>query len=437
MKIIRLSGSGITEGHPQSLPFDLGESGRGRTLVRVEPSSAPGKQPAGPPPVGPEVPYPSYDAPEDARAAYAARQERQRAANAWQWDVDFLPFVSHGRGPQGGTVFLLRAGTAPGPRQRGVLVRLNTSGTYTKGSCGSYSVVWGRVSVVAEGQWAEGDAGRTASGPDALLHVQGPAFIRAVLQGGEGKGWGGRCVLVTAEGRCWMGKTADLAALVTADERPDLAAVVRDMLAATASSTLPDTDPGAGPRIGLLVPGASYAPEDKVVVAWYQTLRDAVAAADALEADAPPEAAGVEHYTTDPALMGPDADWTGLLANLRPALTLPGGAKRPEGVDRVQAGCLMPGACSLVFLATAGGGKRYGHSQIRTSGVEVVARGGYDGRGYYSASESLLAIVTDPDGWSVEWEEIKDGQRVCAVSAGPAGVRKTHADGEVRTDPWA
>jgi hypothetical protein len=420
MKIVNLSGSKVTEGAPQPLPFDLGESGRGRTLVRVDISKAPGKTPVGPPLVGPEVPYAMelfapglyfYDSAKAAEyalqaakcAAYVARQERERVAAAWPWDVDFLP----GRPPQGGAVYLLKAGTAPGPKQRGVLVRLNTAGCYTKGSCGSYAVVHGEATVVAEGRWAEGDAGRVAGGPDVLLHVPGACLIRAVLQGGAGKGWGGRIVVVTKEGKAWMGTAAELAGLITSDERPDLTEVVRAYI--EASKGAPPQDSGWGAKPGP--------------IEWWQILADACTAADALEAAPPAEAAGIEHY-----YLYPIEDWSAFLASLTPKLTLPPGQKVPEGVDRVQAGCLMPGGCSMVILDVGpGGGKRYGYTAPQVNGVEVVGR--KDGRG----KEVVLGIVTDVE-WSISWSESKDGEVIGRYIAGPDGVREM-IGGELH--PWA
>lgn len=437
MKILCLSGSATTEGRPQPIPFSLGESGRGRTLTRVEVSSAPGKIPEGPPPSGPEVPWasaPQFPQKYDERThawisdsdptkvaeyqtakakyeAYTAYEARKKACEAYTYDVDYLVPA---RPQAGGSVFLLKAGTVR-PAQRGVLVRISTRGCYTKGSCGSIELVWGEATKVAEGTWAEGDAGRVAGGPDALWHVPGAAFFRVVLQGGSNKGWGGRCVVVTKDGRVWMGKTTDLAALVTADERPDLSEVVRAMLAVT-TTTPPSTsnyDPSAG----------EYR---QTVVEWYQILRDAVTAADALEAEPPADSEGIEHY-----FLHEPSDWPALLKTF--GLTLPGGQTMPQGVDRVQAGCLMPGAMSMVYLSCGpGGGKRYRLSDVTCVGVRVL--GAIRERPYNR--EEILAIVEDAERWSVSWTESKDGQQIGAYRADASGVTETRPDGTTDLRKW-
>ena len=437
MKIFCLSGSATTEGRPQPIPFTLGESGRGRILTRVEVSSAPGKIPEGPPPAGPEVQWvgtPQLPQKYDERThawvsdtdlakvaeyqqarvkheAYLAYETRKKACESYVYDVDYLV---PSRSQTNCSVFLLKAGTVR-PTQRGVLVRINTAGCYTKASCGSIELVWGDAVKVAEGTWAEGDAGRGASGPDAFYHVPGAAFFRVVLQGGANKGWGGRCVIVTKNGKVWMGKTTDLAALVTADERPDLSEVVRAMLAATAA------DPPSSSTYNHTA--GEY---KQTVVEWYQTLRDAVTTADALEADPPVDSDGIEHY-----FLYEPSDWPSLLKTF--GLTLPGGQTVPQGVDRVQAGCLMPGTMSMVYLSCGpGGGKRYSLSEVICNGVRVVGR--VCERPYNR--EEILGIVEDADEWSVSWTESKDGQQTGSYRAGPEGVLETRPDGSSDLRKW-
>jgi hypothetical protein len=301
------------------------------------------------------------------------------------------------------------------PTQRGVLVRISTRGCYTKGSCGSIDLVWGEATKIAEGTWAEGDAGRVAGGPDALWHVSGAAFFRVVLQGGSGKGWGGRCALVTKDGKVWMGKTTDLAALVTADERPDLSEIVRAMLAATAAAppSASNYDTAAG----------EYR---QTVVEWYRILRDAVAAADTLEAEPSVDSEGIEHY-----FLHEPSDWGALLKTF--GFTLPGGQTVPQGVDRVQAGCLMPGTMSMVYLSCGpGGGKRYSLSDVTCTGVRVL--GSIRERPYNR--EEILAIIEDAEGWSVSWTESKDGQQTGSYRASPDGVLETRPDGTTDLRKW-
>lgn len=349
MKIVSLSGKSVTTGVPQTLPFTLGETGRGRETVAVQ------------------------------------------CQDPTLTDVEYLTV-------RGGPV-ILRASTG---KQRGVLIRLNTRGAYTKGSCGEIAPIWGKVTTLAAGRWAEGDAGRVAAGPDALLHVEGPAFIRACLQGGSGKGWGWRCIVVTGAGAVWMGQTPDLAALITADERPDLSEVVRQMLAEVAPPTEPPVEGH-----------------------WRIVLPIAIAAADALEAETPPESVGVDHY-----FLNQTPDWADLLK--RVGVTLPGGQTAPEGVSEVKAGCLMPGPFSLVVISVGpGGGKRYRYEITAEKGVTVIGRD--QGRGY----ETVVAIVQDQD-WQIAWSSFKDGALTSQSRAQIDGVWTQAADGsDPELLPWA
>lgn len=349
MKILSLSGKSVTTGVPQTLPFTLGETGRGRETVSVQ------------------------------------------CQDPTLTDVEYLTV-------RGGPV-ILRASTG---KQRGVLLRVRTSGAYTKKSCGEITPMWGKVTTLAAGRWAEGDAGRVAHGPDALLHVEDAAFIRVLLQGGSAKGWGWRCVVVTPAGAVWMGTTPELCGVITSDERPDLTKVVRQMLAE-------------------IEPPAEAPPEGH----WRIMLPAAIQAVDTLDQDPPAEAAGVDHYFLNEA-----PNWTDLLK--RVGVTLPAGQTAPAGVSEVKAGCLMPGPFSMVVISIgAGGGKRWGYEITREHGIVVVGRD--QGRGY----ETVIAIVQDED-WQIAWSEYKDGALTVQYRAQIDGLWSLIA-GETESTllPWA
>jgi len=137
-------------------PITLGESGRGRHLEVVPLSNRPAQAPSDPGDVGYFV--------------HGAPPERQHAVL-----------------------------TCPTPSQKGILLRINTKGRYTRDSDGRIALVGGPAKLLTRGTWAEGDAGRLGSGPDELWHVGGPSLFEFVIQGGPSKGGGFRWLVVAED----------------------------------------------------------------------------------------------------------------------------------------------------------------------------------------------------------------------------------------------
>jgi hypothetical protein len=311
-------------GDLQSFPFALGEKGRGRTFeeVRLDKRN---------PPTGDDVGYTTFTA--------GGRQHCVLTA------------------PRG---------------QRGLLLRVDTEGCYTKGSCGSCSVIAGDATVLASGSWAYGIAGRCGSGSDRLYHVPDAAIFSVRISGGEHKGWGPRYIFVDGARdyvRCLRPQEA-VQDLVT-DEDPRLTELCRRF--------------------------AAQLPED---------LSEALAMADQLE-DAPaPDAssAEVKHY------VGYGHSLEGLEEM---GIRIP--PQHTGGLTRGPEGCLIPGEQSLVMLSVGpGGGKRYGYDVRELDGLDVL----YREREHRSAREIIVALTVDPQ-WRVEWTNRKDGEdtETCVASA--------------------
>lgn len=112
-------------------------------------------------------------------------------------------------------------------------------------------------------------------------------------------------------------------------------------------------------------------------------------------------AEGVEHYFTHQI-----SDWTEFLGRFGLS-----GAGEGGGVFKAKEGVLLPGPCSLVCVS-----RRRGGEDFILKGVEEV------GREVSRKTVFFLGIVTDPEGWSIEW----DGAR-----ADWEGIK-----GE-ETTPWA
>lgn len=79
----------------------------------------------------------------------------------------------------------------PALREGEVLVAVFTNRDYTKWRRSGKIERHGPTRIIAEGSWAHGDAGATASGPDQLLAVRPGACWLAV--GGDGVAWWGMC----------------------------------------------------------------------------------------------------------------------------------------------------------------------------------------------------------------------------------------------------
>lgn len=169
-------------GKLQTIPFTLGEAGRGRHLEEIRISNRPGQEPSGPE------------------------------------DVSYFTF-----GPAGSQHVILTRGDA----RRGLLLRISSRGVYTKYSSGRVSLVGGQATLLVSGSFAEGLAGRAGGATDGLWHVEGPSVWDLVIQGGEGKGCGHRYVVVTRSLRVVTVKRADLAQLIATDGDPEVTEVAR------------------------------------------------------------------------------------------------------------------------------------------------------------------------------------------------------------------
>lgn len=334
-------------GSLQTIPFNLGEAGRGRHLEEVRISNRPGQIPSSPE------------------------------------DVGYFTF-----GDQVKHVII----TGP-TKQQGCLVRMNTRGVYTRGSCGSVSLLGGKATLLTEGQWAEGAAGNVASGPDQLWHVLTPSVFSVVLQGGASKGMGHRYVIVTRTFRVVMMKVDQLCQLIATDSDPDVSEVVRAHVA--------------------------HVDED---------VRSAIELADRLEDLAPESAASVQHFVSAVSSMTvvDRVRWFGLAV---PVSLLVG--DEIGGVSGEQSGALVPGTKELLSLSVGpGGGKRYSYVVEECSGITEIRKRSERPNTHMS----LLAVVDDLS-WRVRWTEYRDGAPIAYCVADVRGVHRMQ-QGVVRTEGW-
>lgn len=242
----------------------------------------------------------------------------------------------------------------------------------------------GKHTCVAEGMWACGDAGRLGSGPDALVHLHGPALVRWNMSGGTSKGCGPRYTFVfPARGYVRTLRPRDAVQEVVTDADPLLGEVLR---------SLPDGE----------------LPED---------LRAALVQAQELENAAP--AAQVGHFGNIVKLLS-DA-----------GISCPAGWGATQGVARVEAGILYPGGGVLVGLEVGpGGGKRYAYSDLTCTGLAVIDQTPIKTSGNHCSRERVIGLVNAPD-WSIVWKEWKDGALTAECRADASGIQR----GDY-TDSW-
>lgn len=343
MKIIN-----VRTGQLQSIPFSLGESGRGRWLEEVKISNRPGQMPSNPDDVG----------------YFVFGQERQH-------------------------VIL----TKSNPNQRGVLLRINTEGTYTRNTSGSVTLKGGNAKMLVRGEYAYGDAGRIGGGTDELWHVEGPSVFVVVLCGGSYKGYGPRCLIVTSKFEVFMVKREELCQLIATDENPDVVEAVRqfadqlheDIQAALkVASELEEVDETEVSQV-------HFASE-------WRSIEDVVSS----------------FGIAIPAAMG----------------------NQISGVSGVQAGTIIPGNKALVVLEIGpGGGKRYRFEKVSEAGLTRLK----DSCERPYTRESVLAMVDSPD-WYSAWLNYKDGEITSYVLANAGGIHSYTPDTQmgtaVNTQPW-
>lgn len=337
-------------GKLETIPLTLGEKGRGRWLEEIKVSNRPGQTPSGPDDV-------SY---------FVFGQERKH-------------------------VILTKSDNI----KRGILLRINTSGAYTKGSCGFVHHKGGSAKLLTEGTWAEGAAGRVANGPDQLWHVEGPATFVVNLQGGERKGYGHRYLFVTKSFRTVMIKLADLCQIIATDEDPELIETVR-----------------------------------LFINDLHEDVQQAVKLADELEEHMDEPQADVVHFSSE---------WRSIEEVVKGyGLAIPAAmGDKVKGVSGVQAGTILQGNKALAALEIGpGGGKRYRFEEVSESGITRVKE--ICDRPY--TRKSVLAIVDDSN-WSSAWKEYKDGEVTSYAIANAGGVHRFTPDAEwgypIRTDAWA
>lgn len=349
-------------GNLQAIPFALGETGRGRHFEVVQVSNRPGQVPSGP---------------------------------------DDVSYFQHGVGDRQHVILTSADG------RRGILLRINTVGTYTQGSCGSIDLLAGQAKLVAAGQWAEGGAGRSANGPDQLWHVEGPSLWDVVLQGGAHKGYGHRYLIVTRSLRVTMVTADALAQTIATDSDPEVTEVVREHRGV----------------LGLKVqeaasPFATTARADRCA-----SILAAIDLADRLEEAVPATSGAVTHFASRPVVAAVQSYGIAIPVVMDVVL---------GGVSGVEAGTLVPGACALVDLRIGpGGGKRYSYETVAERGLTMLAQR----RERPYTSESRLCRVDDP-AWMIAWTSSRDGVVTMHVIADAGGCHTVWADGDRHTDPW-
>jgi len=331
----------------QEIPFALGEKGRQRWLEEVKVSNRPGQEPSGPEDVG----YVIFG------------KERKHCIL-----------------------------TKTNPKQKGILLRINTRGAYTRGSCGKIALKGGNAKLLVAGRWAAGHAGSLGNGPDELWHIEGPSVFDVIISGGEYKGFGHHYLIVTRRFEVVVIKEHELCQLITVDERPDVTDVVRQ-----------------------------YIDE------FSEDVKDSLATADKLDSlEAMPEASEARHFVSK--WDGDIASW---IRNFEIAIPASMADEIP-GVSGIESGTLIPGDKSLVALRIGpGGGRRYGYEIIQQEGTKVIARKEHD-----RTAESILATIQS-ENWKVAWIEYKDGDPTAHCLADAGGIHRRWPGGEfLDSEEW-
>jgi hypothetical protein len=345
MKVISVSAWDC--GGLQAIPFVLGERGRGRWEERVEVSNRPGQTPSGPE------------------------------------DVGFLAFG------QGKHIILVKAN----PAQRGVLMRVNTKGTYTRNSFGRVKLEGGEAHLLAKGTFAQGEAGNVGGATDELWHVESPALFTVHIEGGDRKELGKRLLIVTRSFRVVMMRPADLCHLIATDNDPEVSEVCR-----TYRQTLPEDVQASLELAERLDAEFDASPAEKI---------------HHLSTDYKP----IERAVQDARLGIPPA-WRGEI----------------RGVSGVENGILMPGNKALVALQIGiGGGRQYTTQVAKEAGITRLD----DSKA--GDAWGALALIDDPS-WVVAWADFKNGEAIGYSIANGTGVHR-YALGhngwlDPQTTPW-
>lgn len=335
-------------GRAQEIPFSLGEAGRGRWLEEVRISNRSGQQPSG------------------------------------SEDIGYFLF-----GEETKHCIL----TKNNPEQRGVLVRINTYGTYTRGTDGNVAHKGGNAKLLVAGSYAFGDAGRIGGGSDELWHVESPSVFVVNICGGSYKGYGHRYLVITRSFNAVLVTREELCQMIATDENPEVTEVVRQF--------------------------ADQLHED---------VQSAIKLAGQLEEvmDHLETTASVCHFTQWKTIEEVVKGW---------GIAVPVAmAGKVTGVSDVQASTLIPGTKALISLCIGpGGGKRYRFEKISESGLTRIK----ESCERPWNSESILALIESPD-WHSAWIEYKDGEITSYVLANAGGIHHyvRWISNGIRTEPW-
>jgi hypothetical protein len=247
--------------------------------------------------------------------------------------------------------------------QKGILLRINTRGTYTKNSSGDIQVIYGNIRELVRGTWADGLAGHVNNGPDALFHIDGTALFKVYLSGGAYKGYGKKYLFVDTK-RNYIRLLDPLTAIqdIATDEDPRLREILEDALVEV-----------------------EYLPND---------LQDAMVSADLLDNKVEDNNI-VKHYLYGWSLNDLGTD----LIRIPP--------KYSGGFSHVESGILIPGDKSLVVISIGpGGGKRYSCELQEINGLDILISEKTSSSQHY-----IFALVNDFN-WDIKWNEYKDGELI-------------------------
>lgn len=337
-------------GKLQQIPFSLGEAGRGRWLEEVKVSNRPGQEPSGPEDVG----------------YFLFGNEKKHCIL-----------------------------TKSSPSQRGILLHIDTQGTYTRGTSGSVALKGGKATLLVSGEYAYGDAGRIGGGSDELWHVESPSVFVVNICGGSYKGYGHRYLFVTKNFETVMIKREDLCQMIATDENPEVVEVAKQF--------------------------ADQLHED---------VQSAIKLAGQLEEamDSPESTISVNHFTHWQTIEEVVKGW---------GIAVPTAmGDKIGGVSGVQAGTLIPGTKALAALRIGpGGGKRYRFEKVSEAGITRLKESCE--RPY--TSEGVLALVESPD-WYSAWIEYKDGEITSYALANVGGIHHYFPNPQwsekIRTESW-
>jgi len=191
-------------GKSHSIPFTLGQKGRGRWFEEIKISNRPGQAPTGSDDVG--------------FFTFGGDEGWEGHCPSPHKDSKKPPHVILTHSQRG---------------QEGILLVIETEGCYTRGAsrgAKAVALLGGDAILLTAGTWAWGDAGSVGAQRDELWHVRNPSVFSVYLAGGSSKGYGLRYVIVTRSFRVLIMKRDELSQLVATDEDPEVTEVVRQFV---------------------------------------------------------------------------------------------------------------------------------------------------------------------------------------------------------------